>query len=129
MRLRTHHLICLHFFKGEGYTKEYIENLKSILERAKREKQEEIEVVMGADDVCKPCPYLKDEICRKGEERIAELDLLAMNLIKIKPGDRIRWEYTESKLPEIIGVWKKYACFDCEYAEICSKDERWKGGG
>ncbi len=125
MRLRAHHLICLHFFKGEGYTEEYVENLKRILERAKVEKQE-IEVVMGADDICEPCPNLKDGICGKGDEQIAELDLLAMNLLKIKPGDRVSWGYAESKLAEIIGVWKRYACFDCEYAAICSKDERWR---
>ncbi len=126
MRLRAHHLICLQFFKGEGYTEEYVENLKSILERV---KEEEIEVIMGADEVCNPCPHLKDGICEKGEEQIAELDLLAMNLLKVKPGDRLSWEYAESKLPKIIGIWKRYACFDCEYAEICSKDERWKERG
>ena len=123
MRLRAHHLICLHFFKGEGYTPEYVENLRSILERAKAER---IEVVMGADDVCKPCPFLKDGICEKGEEQIAELDLLAMNLLKVKPGDEIGWEDSEKELDKILGIWKKYACFDCEYSTICSKDERWR---
>ena len=68
MRLRAHHLICLHFFKGEGYTPEYVENLRFIVGRAKA--RERIEVVMGADDVCKPCPFLKDGICEKGEEEI-----------------------------------------------------------
>lgn len=124
MHLRAHHLICLHFFKGEGYTAEYVENLRSILKRAENEG---IEVIMGADEVCKPCPYLKDGICEKGEELITELDLLAMNLLKLKPGDKTTWNYTSQKLDEIIGIWKKYACFDCEYKEICSKDERWKG--
>ena len=28
LRLRAHHLICLQFFKGEGYSLEFIENLE-----------------------------------------------------------------------------------------------------
>jgi hypothetical protein len=124
MRLRAHHLVCLQFFRGEGYTAEYVENLSRVMERT---KDEEIEVIIGADEVCKPCPFLKDEICEKGEEKIAELDLLAMSLLKVKPGDRLRWREAEEKLHEIMETWKKYACFDCEYAKVCSEDERWRG--
>ncbi len=61
IKLRGHHLVCLHFFKGEGYNPEYIENLREILRRA--EAGEEIEVSSGVDDVCRMCPNLKGEIC------------------------------------------------------------------
>jgi hypothetical protein len=120
MRLRAHHLICLHFFRGEGYTQAYVENLRGILSRA---ESEEIEVVMGADEVCQPCPHLREGICTKGEEQITELDLIAMNLLGVKPGDKVLWKDIE--LSGIMERWKKYACFDCEYKEICSRDERW----
>ena len=123
MRLRAHHLVCLHFFKGEGYTPEYVENLKNLMKKVRGEK---IEVILGADDVCKPCPFLNDDVCGKGEESIAELDFLAMKLLEIKPGDLVEWEQTEKRLPEIIGIWKKYACFDCEYKSICSQNEKWQ---
>ncbi|WP_460180906.1 hypothetical protein [Thermodesulfovibrio sp. TK110] len=35
--LRRHHFICLHFFTGEGYNREFIENLYAVLDRAKDE--------------------------------------------------------------------------------------------
>ena len=57
MKLRGHHLVCLHFFTGEGYTKEFIDNLNRILKKA--EAGEEIEVINSADDVCIKCPYFK----------------------------------------------------------------------
>lgn len=124
MRLRAHHLICLHFFRGEGYTKEYVENLREVL---KRVKDEEIEVISGADEVCCPCPYLKDGSCLK--EEVADLDFLAMRLLDIKPGDRTSWSYVEGKLKGLLGVWKLYACSDCEYNQICNRDERWRDEG
>uniref|UniRef100_A0A7C4WD24 DUF1284 domain-containing protein n=1 Tax=Geoglobus ahangari TaxID=113653 RepID=A0A7C4WD24_9EURY len=61
MKLRGHHLICLNFFKGEGYSKEFVENIERIL------KEREIEVVIGADDVCSKCPHLKSGSCNYKE--------------------------------------------------------------
>ncbi|HDL01563.1 MAG TPA: DUF1284 domain-containing protein, partial [candidate division Zixibacteria bacterium] len=30
VRLRAHHLICLHFYRGEGYSEGFIENLETV---------------------------------------------------------------------------------------------------
>jgi hypothetical protein len=125
MEFRGHHFICLHFFRGEGYTPEFIKNLESLFSEI---DEREIKVIMGADDICKPCPNLMDGLCTKGEEKIAELDLLAMNLLNIKPGDLVRWRDVRNKLAEVLPIWKKYACFDCEYKDVCKDHENWVSG-
>lgn len=61
--LRGHHLICLHFFHGEGYSEAFVRNLKEVLKRA----EEEVKVTDGADDVCRACPYLKNNRCEYDE--------------------------------------------------------------
>ena len=61
IKLRGHHLVCLHFFRGEGYSAEYVENLTRILERV--EAGAEIGVSAEADDVCGVCPSLKGGKC------------------------------------------------------------------
>jgi len=52
-KLRGHHLICLNFFRGEGYSEDFIKNIYSVM------KKEKVEIVKGADDVCarwrRPC--------------------------------------------------------------------------
>jgi len=53
-KLRGHHLICLNFFKGEGYSEDFISNIHSVI------GEDNIEIVQGPDDVCAWCPYLKD---------------------------------------------------------------------
>ena len=53
LNLRGHHLICLNFFKGEGYDEVFIKNLEKILSKMEKEN---IKVVEDFDDVCKSCP-------------------------------------------------------------------------
>lgn len=115
--LRGHHLICLNFFNGEGYNRAFIENLKEILLRARKEA---IEVVEGADDVCGKCPFLIDGIC-KDEEEIREMDKVALDLLKRKFGDILYWSELDNMLPEIFSLWYRQYCIPCGYLEICSE--------
>lgn len=38
--LRGHHLICLHFFKGEGYDAAFVENLARVIAQTKKKGRE-----------------------------------------------------------------------------------------
>ena len=62
LKLRGHHLVCLHYFQGEGYSREFVCNLQELVHRA--EKGEPVEVVVGPDDVCRACPNLRKGRCR-----------------------------------------------------------------
>ena len=114
--LRGHHLICLNFFRGEGYSKEFIENLYDVI------KKESIEIVTGADDVCGKCPYLKEGKCRSSDytdEKIHLQDREALRLLGFKPGMIVSWKILASKLPEIIDEWKSEFCLACGYRKVC----------
>ncbi len=74
INFRGHHLICLHFFEGEGYDADFVENLKNIMQRTENEN---INVCDGPDDVCEKCPFLKDYKCQydsNADEEIREMD-------------------------------------------------------
>ena len=114
--LRGHHLICLNFFMGEGYTEEFIENLYSVI------KKENIEIVTGADEVCRKCPYLKEDKCRSSDytdEKIHLQDQEALRLLGFKPGMTVDWKMIASKLPTIIEEWKAEFCCACGYRKVC----------
>ncbi len=122
MRLRGHHLICLNFFRGEGYSEEFVENIKKIIE------EKEIKVIFGADDVCLKCPYLKNGICNyseNSEEEVVELDQFAYKLLNIYPSSVTTWEEIKRKLPEIMGKWKEFACKSCDWLDVCEKNGEW----
>ncbi|AKG91858.1 hypothetical protein GAH_00810 [Geoglobus ahangari] len=122
-RLRGHHLICLNFFKGEGYSEDFVENLRRVV------SDSEIEVVFGADDVCERCPYLKDGVCsysESAEEEVTELDQMAYRLLSTYPGQRTTWHEVKEKLPEIMRTWKEFACSECDWKTVCEEHEEWK---
>lgn len=120
--LRGHHLICLHFFTGEGYNKEFVENLYSVIDRA---MDENIHVTEGADEICKKCPHLINNIC-KDEKEIAEMDKTALELLKLKITDNVSWDEIEKKLPEIFNHWYKLYCIPCIYLDVCLKTSLFK---
>jgi hypothetical protein len=114
--LRGHHLICLNFFRGEGYSEEFIENLYEVI------KIEKIEIVTGADEVCRKCPYLKEEKCRSSDytdEKIHLQDKEALRLLGFKPGMTVDWKMIASKLPEILEEWEAEFCYACGYRKVC----------
>jgi hypothetical protein len=121
VKLRGHHLICLNFFQGEGYSKEFVINLKSVLKKA---KENMALVVEGADDVCFFCPHLKKGRCSykpQAEKEIKRLDELALKLLKIRKGDLVNFNKISSFLPQILSFWKEKACLDCDWKKVCEK--------
>ncbi len=118
-KLRGHHLICLNFFRGEGYSEDFIKNIYSIVEKQK------VEVVAGPDEVCKKCPSLVDNKCANDDytnEEILLQDKEALRLLVYKPGDITDWETISARLPLIIEEWKSEFCVNCRYLKVCFKN-------
>ncbi len=117
--LRGHHLICLHFFHGEGYGPTFVENLRQILKRLEKRRGLVIE---GPDDVCRACPHLKENYCSfqpKANEEIEYLDNLALSLLKLKPGEPFLFSRIKRVLPEVIEEWERKACLECHWSYVC----------
>lgn len=118
--LRGHHLICLHFFAGEGYSAEFIANLQVVLERLRHTP---LRLVEGPDDVCAACPSLRDGACVSesgGEEHIRSLDSLANELLGVEPGGLLDFAQVRTRLPAILDRWQASACSTCEFQALCA---------
>lgn len=117
--LRGHHLICLHFFRGEGYTAEFVENLEAVLDALERDCAL---IVAGGDDVCAACPSLVDGTCTlepHGEAGIRRLDDLALELLDLAPGEEVDFAQVRHKVQEILGLWRESACDGCDWEGVC----------
>ncbi len=126
MKFRGHHLICLHLFKGEGYSKDFVTHLHMLLKRA--ENQEEIEVTGTADDICMICPHLRNGICCYKEganEKIKTMDSKALELLNIREGARVKWKKIRERLPQVFAKWASLYCSDCDWQETCKRNVLW----
>ncbi|GBD99282.1 hypothetical protein BMS3Abin07_01317 [bacterium BMS3Abin07] len=120
--LRGHHLICLHFFHGEGYDEAFIENLMAILERA---EEQEILISACADDVCRSCPHLRDGRClyeENADDEIRAMDGKALELLGLSPGRKVRWSTLRARIPDIFSEWFALYCRECDWRDSCEKD-------
>lgn len=120
IRLRGHHLICLHFFNGEGYLPDFVTNLRNVIERAKAGEQ--IEVCEGADDVCSACPSLQEQRClysEDSEEENREMDRAAIELLRIRSHMKISWPEMTERIPEIFASWTGKFCWGCDWLAVC----------
>ena len=119
--LRGHHLICLQFYRGEGYSAPFVENLDGVLARL---ADEPALVIAGADAVCSACPELgADGVCA-GETEISRIDALAFSLLGVEAGKRIRLAEARERLvgdAVALGRWRSEVCDGCAWEDVCER--------
>ncbi len=121
--LRGHHLICLHFFHGEGYNPEFTENLRNTINTA---EDSDIDICSGADDICRKCPYLRNNFCKYNEnadEETNEMDRKALELLGLSIGIKASWNRINEMLPQILPKWYSSYCKDCDWIKVCEENE------
>ncbi len=126
-KLRGHHLICLHFYDGEGYDQPFVDNLRQIL---KTLREEDVEVVAGGDDVCSKCPHLRDDACQFGENAdgdIRDMDMKALELLGFAVGNSVSWAHIQKVIPAIMTEWSRCYCIDCDWLHVCEKSKDFTG--
>jgi hypothetical protein len=121
--LRGHHLICLHFFSGEGYDQTFIDNLRNTLNAV---KSEGLTIGRGGDDVCGKCPYLINNACQYSENadaEIREMDRKALALLDLAVEKSVTWDGIQNIIPDIFSDWFRSYCSDCEWITVCEKND------
>lgn len=124
-RLRGHHLVCLEFYKGQGYDIAFVDNLKEAIERA---EEYGIEAIFGPDDICKACPHLKGGQCmnsESAEEEIQKMDEFALGMLGIEEGAVVSRNEISRKIPSYFKLWHDEFCAGCSWRQACETSERW----
>ncbi len=119
-RIRGHHLICLQFFHGQGFSVDYARNLFHVIDRLTTEAGE---IVVGPDDVCAACTSLQDGRCSRepeGEDEVRILDALALELLDLAPGDSFNYGEISVWVPRILERWHSLACDGCDWEAQCA---------
>lgn len=125
IRLRGHHLVCLHYYHGDGITEAYAVHLRERVERA--QQGEKIIVARGADDICEACPHLQESLCQGNtaeEEEIQKLDQQALALLKCQVGDMALWDDIRHQVESAEPSWFESFCYGCTWVQYCDRGRK-----
>lgn len=131
IRLRPHHLLCIRGFRGKGYSEAFVRNMREVIGRLNEDAGQTVEMVSGADDICRCCPHLTDEgICDQNEKvsaydrRTSEVfDLYAIQAGDARGSDKNK--YGRCGYAELQG--KIDVLFDPDRLEAVCGGCRWAG--
>jgi len=131
--LRGHHLICLQFYGGHGYSASFVENLERVRDAA---AETPALIVSGADHVCAACPGLgADGTCQHpdtGEAEALRIDALALLLLDAAIGEELSLAQARKRLAAdaaACGRWRDESCSTCLWESACASgwDELLRG--
>lgn len=78
MILRGHHLLCVHGFRGMGYSPEFVDRMAEIVKEVRNVNMDpSIKVVAAFDDACMACPHRGNTRCEANEgshEHVLSMD-------------------------------------------------------
>ncbi len=117
LTLRPHHLLCLRFFAGHGYSPAFVERMTAIQAAASGNRL--IELVAGGDLVCEYCPHFA-EVCDSDEKSTA-YDQAVLSACGLELNTRYRWSELSALIADRIFANDCFSeiCPDCEWAEFC----------
>lgn len=119
--IRPHHMLCLQFFEGKGYSDGFVENMAKV-KRTLEGTNPVVTIRKGTDDICAGCPKNKEGRCIH-EDSVLEHDNRVYQQVIDKVGNRSDWKtITEAVKKEIIASGKmKQVCGKCRWSQICFK--------
>ncbi len=110
--------MCLAFFIGKGYNRDFTENMSKIKEELKRNPK--VCIADNADDICAYCPNHSSGMCIS-RDKTDEYDQKALALCGLKAGTEMEWgEFEQLIKSRILDAGKrKEICGDCQWDFLC----------
>ena len=118
--LRAHHGMCLTFFKGNGYNREFVINMTIIQDRLRKNPDLKVKIVNYTEDICKACPENINGKC-KNFEKVLNYDNKFLEYCGIKSGTILpfcKFEKLVNNKILIPGI-RKQICGNCQWNEFC----------
>jgi len=117
LALRPHHILCLGFFRGKGYSEAFTRNMTGVL--ASLTSDTPVRLTVGHDILCAACPNRGD-----GCPNAAAYDRRVLELCGLGVGQLLPWRRLRQAAEEDILAPGRLAqvCGDCQWAALCTGD-------
>lgn len=116
--IRPHHGLCLAFFRGKGYSEEFVENMTWM--KAALEANAPVRLIDGTDAICAACPNNQDGACATAE-KVAHYDREVLRHCGLHAGDTLPFRELEARVRETILLpgKREEICGDCQWSGLC----------
>lgn len=117
--LRPHHLLCIGYFRGNGYSPAFVENMQRVIARLEKEDPA-VTLVCGGDVLCASCPHDAFGRCDSAD-KVDRYDAAVLRLCGLREGDRARWSYLRRLVVERIlrPDLRPSVCGGCQWETLC----------
>lgn len=116
--LRPHHGMCMAYFRGKGYSEEFVENMTQISKDLTQNPM--VRLTDHADVVCSCCPNDCNGVCNAAD-KVSRYDNGVLEICGLRIGDCLEWKEFRRLVDErILDVGKRETiCGDCEWNTLC----------
>ena len=120
-KLRPHHALCIGFFRGKGYSEDFIENMTAFI-GSLRATDPLLTLRSAADPLCGSCPNNRGGVCDSAG-KVARYDAAVLRLLELSDGAALRWSELSARVRERILAPGRldHICGDCQWYDICSQ--------
>lgn len=122
--IRPHHFLCMLTFMGKGYSAAFVKNYAKIVERLN--SGEDIKIVDGPDDICKPMLHEPDHHCHNDSVKARDIaaagkisEVLQVDLASVRQLSLPRSQVNTLRRAYEDGVFR-VACNGCQWQELCA---------
>jgi len=118
--LRGHHLLCVHGFRGMGYSPDFVKKMREIVEDIRNEEKDFlIKVVVTLDEACLTCPHHGEATCEaspNSEEHVTSMDRKVIEHLGLEPnGVYLKSEIIKRTAQKVRPDDLDYLCRNCSW--------------
>lgn len=102
VELSAHHALCVHGFRGMGYSEGFVASLSGIVNRLRDEPGVTVRVRIGADAVCRACPSLSIGGCMRYGQAVVRQDARVAETLGVSDGEEMEWDALRARVRESV---------------------------
>ncbi|MFU0832057.1 MAG: DUF1284 domain-containing protein [Oscillospiraceae bacterium] len=124
--LRPHHALCLQFFIGKGYGKNFIANMAAVKKHLNQYPDQSILLISGEDSLCSLCPNNQDGVCQTAEKS-KRYDRRCLDACGLHIGQILPWRQLNCIMRSSVALSvtaRAAICSDCQWDSICREEQR-----
>lgn len=120
IKLRGHHLLCVHGFQGMGYSQDFIKKMEEVVRFIRDEGQDgPIQVEEQSDLLCNVCPNLGEGGCQSSydaERKIRNMDGRVLDYLGLKKGEiYMKSHIVELTREKVTPEDLERLCYECSW--------------